>query len=103
MKRMVPISKGDDPTEFVNYRPVSFLPVLSQAFERVLRLSLVAFLDAIRVVIPGQYRLRTGHSMTMVVLDMVEKLRGGLGKGKDGTWPEKKLNYLFLQFNRKHR
>ena len=28
--RVVPVFKGEDPTEFANYRPVSVLPVLSQ-------------------------------------------------------------------------
>ena len=38
--RVVPVYKGEDPTQFANYRPVSVLPVLSQIFERVLRLRL---------------------------------------------------------------
>ena len=82
MARVVPIFKGEDPTEFANYRPVSVLPVLSQVFERVLRSRLVAFLDANGVVIPGQYGFRAGHSTAMAVLDMVEKVRGAWGKGR---------------------
>ena len=42
--RVVPVFKGGDPTEFSNYRPVSVLPVLSQVFERVLKVRLVEFL-----------------------------------------------------------
>ena len=61
---MVPIFKGEDPTDFANYRPVSVLPVLSQLFERVLRARLVGFLDRQRVIIPGQYGFRAGHSTT---------------------------------------
>ncbi len=30
--RVVPIFKGDNPTDFANYRPVSVLPVISQIF-----------------------------------------------------------------------
>ena len=72
--------KGEDPTEFVNYRPVSDLPVHSQVFERVLRSRSVTSLDANWVVIPGQYGIRVGHSAT--TLDMVEKLRGAWWRGK---------------------
>ena len=79
--RVVPIFKGEDPTEFANYRPVSVLPVLSQIFERVLRARLVAFLDRHGVIIPGQYGFRAGHSTAMAILDMVEKVRGAWGKG----------------------
>ena len=78
---MVPIFKGEDPTEFANYRPVSVLPVLSQVFERVLQARLVGFLDRHGVVIPGQYGFRAGHSTAMAVLDMVEKVRAAWGRG----------------------
>ena len=43
--RVVPVFKAEDPTEFSNYRPVSVLPVLSQIFERLLKVRLVNFLD----------------------------------------------------------
>ena len=73
--------KGEDPTEFANYRPVSVLPVLSQVFERVLRARLVGFLDAHGVMVPGQYGFRSGHSTTMAVLDMVERIRAAWAGG----------------------
>ena len=53
MAQVIPIFKGEDPTVFANYRPVSVLPVLSQLFEKVLKVRLVGFLDRQGVVIPG--------------------------------------------------
>jgi hypothetical protein len=44
-------------------------------FERVLQGRLLEFLDHQGVVIPGQYGFRSGHSMAMAVLDMVERVR----------------------------
>ena len=81
--RVVPVfkGKGEDPTEYSGYRPVSVLPTLSQLFERVLRGRLVGFLDRHRVIIPGQYGFRSGHSTAMAVLDMVERVRGAWDKG----------------------
>merc|ERR1712237_243233 len=79
--RVVPVFEGEDPTEFSNYRPVSVLPVLSQVFERVLKERLVAFLEEKGVVTPGQYGFREGHSTTMAILDMVERLRSVWGRG----------------------
>ena len=80
---MVPVfkGKGEDPTNFAGYRPVSVLPVLSQIFERVLQARLVPFLNRNRVLTPGQYGFRAGHSTAMAVLDMVERVRGAWGKG----------------------
>jgi hypothetical protein len=72
--QVVPVFKSEDPTEFSNYRPISLLPVLSQVFERVLQGRLLEFLDRQGVVTPGQYGFRSGHSMVMAVLDMVERV-----------------------------
>ena len=73
--------KSEDPTEFYNYRPLSVLPVLSQIFERVVKVRLVAFLEKHKVIVHGQYGFRAGHSTAMAVLDMVEKVRGAWSKG----------------------
>ena len=73
--------KGEDPTQFGNYRPVSVLPVLSQVFERVLQGRLVEFFSEMGVLTPGQYGFRAGHSTAMAVLDMVEKIRGAWNSG----------------------
>ena len=42
---------------------------------------LAGFLDRNRVIIPGQYGFRSGHSTAMAVLDMVERVRGAWGRG----------------------
>ena len=80
--RVVPVFKSEDPTQFSNYRPVSVLPVLSLLFERVIQARLVRFLDRHRVLAPGQYGFRAGHSTAMAVLDMVERVRGAWAGGK---------------------
>ena len=79
--RVVPVFKGEDPTQFGNYRPVSVLPVLSQIFERVLQTRLVEFFGNMGVLVAGQYGFRAGHSTAMAVLDMVEKIRKAWGSG----------------------
>ena len=67
--------------EFSNCRPVSVLPILSQVFERVLKVRLVGFLEKERVITPGQYGFRAGHSTAMSVLDIVKKVRAAWGGG----------------------
>ena len=80
--RVVPVFKADDPTKYSNYRPVSVLPVLSQIFERLLKARLTDT-NKHKVIIPGQYGFRKGHSTAMAVLDMVEKIRA--------AWTEKNV------------
>ena len=79
--RVVPVYKGEDPTQFSNYRPVSVLPVLSQVLERILQSRLEVFLSKAGVIIPGQYGFRAGHSTAMAVLEMVERVRGAWANG----------------------
>ena len=54
---------------------------MSQVFERVLKVRLVGFLEKERLITPGQYGFRAGHSTAMAVLDMVEKVRAAWGRG----------------------
>ena len=79
--KVVPVYKGEDPTQFGNYRPVSVLPVLSQIFERVLQTRLIEFLENKKTLVPGQYGFRAGHSTAMAVLDMVERIRTAWNEG----------------------
>ena len=83
VSRVVPVFKAEDPTLFSNYRPVSILPVLSQIFERVIYARLSSFFEKHNVITPSQYGFRAGHSTTMAIQDMVEKVRG--------AWEEKKV------------
>ena len=80
--RVVPIFKAEDPTQFSNYRPVAVLPVLSQIFEKVLKVRLSEFFEEQGVLIPGQYGFRAGHSTDMAILDMVEKVWSAWGEKK---------------------
>ena len=57
------------------------LPVLSQVFERRLKVWLVEFLEKQGVLTPGQYGFRSGHSTAMAILDMVEMLRSAWNRG----------------------
>ena len=42
---------------------------------------LVEFLESHGVITPGQYGFRSGHSTSMAILDMVEKVRAAWGRG----------------------
>jgi hypothetical protein len=82
LARVTPVFKGEDSTEFANYRPISVLPVLLQVFERVLQVTLLEFLDVHGVINCGQYGFRAGHSTAMAIQDMVERARGAWNSKK---------------------
>ena len=90
--RVLPVFKGKDPTEFSKYRPVSVLPVLSQLFEPELK-------ERDGEVTPVQYGFREGHSTTIAILDMVERVRVAWGRGNVtlGVFIDLKRAFFFLR------
>ena len=49
---VIPLYKCDDPKLFNNYRPVSVLPSVSKAFERIMYTRLVAYLNEYKILFP---------------------------------------------------
>ena len=72
--RITPVFKSGDPTQFGNYRPISVLSVMSKVFEKVIQARLSDFLLKQGLIFEGQYGFRTGHSTSMAITDLVEKI-----------------------------
>ena len=72
--RITPVFKTGDPTQFGNYRPISVLSVISKIFERVIQARLSGFLVKQGLIFEGQYGFRRGHSTSMAITDLVERI-----------------------------
>ena len=59
--RVVPLFKGGDKNEIINYRPISLLPVISKIFEKLIHKRLISFLDTVGDIEVGR-RWSTGAS-----------------------------------------
>lgn len=79
---VVPIHKpNSDPTNPVNYRPISLLSSLSKVYEYVLAKRLETFLSENDVIRPEQMGFRRQHSTQHQLWRVVELLQASNGKG----------------------
>ena len=73
--RVIPVYKGKgEKSEFVNYRPISLLPVFSKIIERLIYNKVFEFLVRYEILFESQYGFRSGHNTTHAALDFISKI-----------------------------
>ena len=74
-----PIFKKNDDLEKENYRPISVLPHMPKAFERIMYTQTESFMeDKLSKLLTG---FRKNHSTQHCLINMLEKWKNALGKG----------------------
>lgn len=81
--RIVPIAKTGAPEKPADYRPISILPFLSKAFERVVQTQLHSHLNSRSLLSPCQSGFRRGHSTTTALINISEDIRDGFENKKE--------------------
>ena len=79
--KVIPLFKGGDNMQLVNYRPVSILPVFSKLLERLMLDRLLTFIDEIEPLYYLQFGFRKDHSTSLALMFLVDKIRKNLHKG----------------------
>ena len=69
---VVTLHKSGAKDEPSNFRPISFLSVLSKVCEKIVCTQLSAYLAHCHLLSPPQYAYRTGHSNEDALVDAVE-------------------------------
>ena len=82
LAKVSPIFKKGSDDQFVNYRPVSVLPVFSKILERLFYTRLVSFLEKNSILSNFQYGFRTGHSTILAVTDFLDQVVNALDNKK---------------------
>ena len=77
---VIPIHKCDQPTLPNNYRPISFLLILSKVLEKIINHQIWEYLDCNQLVARRQFSFRSGTSTDPILTQLVNKIRFMLSK-----------------------
>ena len=80
--RVLPLFKSGDNRVFSNYRPISVLPVFSKIFEKVVYNRLFDYFNKFNVLSQNQYGFRKGHSTSLALHHLYDKISAAIDKKK---------------------
>ena len=72
--KVIPIYKTEDPSLFVNYRPISLLPNFSKFFEKVMYNRLIEFVMTNETFSFRQFGFRKNHSTSHALIHLLNKI-----------------------------
>ena len=78
--KVIPVYKAEDPSLFVNYRPISLLPVFSKLFEKVMYDPLVEFAETYEILFRCQFGFRKNHSTSLSLIHFINKISSAIDK-----------------------
>ena len=78
--KVIPVYKAEDPSLFVNYRPISLLPVFSKFFEKVMYNRLVEFAETYEILFCCQFGFRKNHSTSLSLIHLINKISSAIDK-----------------------
>ena len=80
--KVIPIYKKGEKSDVGNYRPISVLSVLNKIFEKLIYKRLYNFFDKYKLIYEYQFGFRGGHSTTQALIEILDKIRDSMEKGK---------------------
>ena len=78
--RVVLLYKADDRSIVSNYRPISILPAFSKILEKVFYKRLLNYLNKYDILCNNQYGFRKGHSTSLALVDLYDKISEAIDK-----------------------
>ena len=76
--KVIPIYKTEDPSLFVNYRPISLLPNFSKFFEKVMYNCLGEFVEINEIFYLCQLGFRENHSTSHTLIHLLNKISSAI-------------------------
>ena len=80
--KVIPLYKGGDCKQLVNYRPVSILPVFSKLFEKLMYNRILQFIEEIELLYDLQFGFRKDHSTSLALMLLVDRILKALHEGE---------------------
>ena len=78
----IPIYKGSDNDNPVNYRPIALLSIFDKIFEKIKDNRLQSLITKNKVLYKFQYGFRKNHATTHALIDIMEYIYNSLDEGK---------------------
>ena len=70
--KVIPIYKGGDNDNLLNYRSISLLSIIDKISEKIGYNKLQSFITKIKVLYKFQYSFRKNHTTTHALIDVIE-------------------------------
>ena len=78
--RVFSLYKADNRLVVSNYRPILILPAFSKILEKVFHKRLLNYLDKYDILCNNQYGFRKGHSTSLALVDLYDKISEAIDK-----------------------
>ena len=72
--KVLPVYKAKDKNRFVNYRPISLLPVFSKILEKIVHNRLYKYCVKYNIITPSQYGFRKNHSTEHALIEFQNRI-----------------------------
>ena len=82
MAKVIPIYKQGNTQDITNYRPISVLPFFSKVLEKLMYQRLYNYVDKMNILYSNQHGFQSGHSTSMALLDMQDKIADAIDDNK---------------------
>ena len=78
--KVVPLFKSGAKTEFINYRPVSILPIFDKIFEKIIHKRIMSYIDTFKILNENQFGFQgkksTSHAILKLANDIGTAIKG---------------------------
>ena len=82
--KVIPIHKGGSTQEMNNYRPISLLSIFDKIIEKLMHKRLYKFLEYNNILYQKQFGFRKNNSTINALIEITEKIKESIDKGKFG-------------------
>ena len=80
--KVLPVFKSEDPQYFVNYRPISLLPIFSKIFEKVVYNRFIEFIERLEILYCCQFDFRKNHSTALSLINLINKIAESIDRNE---------------------
>ena len=80
--KVTPIHKKESKLNYMNYRPISLLSVLSKIYEKLIYLRIYGYLDKNNLIFAKQFGFRKNYSTNHALVSITERIKSMLDNGQ---------------------